>query len=65
MIAADPTTATATGFLPIRMAGRMNRTSTAKEIARPHKANSPRHRAKTTTARMKKTASAVSGPRRW
>ena len=65
MMAADPTTATATGFLPARMAGSTNRTSTPKLTASPARAKMPRHRPKTTIARAKKTASARSGPRRW
>src|SRR5437763_4934063 len=65
MIAAEPTTATATGFLPTRMAGSMNLTRTAKETASPARAKMPRHRPNTTTTAAQKMARARSGPRRW
>ena len=61
MIALAPTTATSSGFEPCRIAGRMNRVSTAKLTASAISAITPRSRPTTTTASAKIPASSAIG----
>ena len=65
MITPEPTTATASGLRPSRIAGRTNSSSTAKLTTSAPRAASPRHRPRTSTAAEKSTASQASDPPRW
>src|SRR4051794_26034110 len=65
MITPAPTTATASGLCPARIAGSTNSRSTAKLTASAASAASPRHRPRTSTAAANNTASQASDPLRW
>ncbi len=65
MITPEPTTATASGLRPSRIAGRTNSSSTAKLTTSAARAASPRHRPRTSTAAENSTASQASDPPRW
>ena len=62
--ASAPTTATGTGSRPSRIAGRMNLTTTASEIARPASDMSPRTRPNTRTSPANRIVSHSMGARR-
>ena len=65
MMALAPTTATSSGLEPCRIAGRMNRVSTANETTRATSAITPRSRPTTTTASAKIPASSAIGTLRF
>ena len=65
MITPAPTTATASGLRPSRIAGRTNSSSTPKLTTSAPRAASPRHRPRTSTAAENSTASQASDPPRW
>ncbi len=65
MITPAPTTATASGLRPSRIAGSTNSSSTPKLTASAARAASPRQRPRTSTAAANSAASQASDPPRW
>jgi len=59
-----PTTATASGLLPSRIAGTMNRRTTARLMASPSSDSAPRARANITTSPANSSARKSIGRRR-
>lgn len=64
MMALPPITATSSGLLPCRIAGRMNSVSTAKLMTSAISASTPRSRPTTTTTAAKIPASSHRGKAR-
>ncbi len=62
--ASEPTTATARGSFPSRIAGATNATITPRLMARPTSERAPRIRPKATTHNTNRTASSSMGVRR-